>query len=73
MLKNVVFITGIYWLCVGLFVFCLPPLQAQDSDFVTWNKMKARHDVSSKVELYGDVEMRTRDALDEIEPCGAFT
>ena len=53
-----------------LFVICLFPLQAQDSDFVTWNKMKARYDVSPKVELYGDVEMRTRDALEEIDRWG---
>ena len=45
-------------LLIVLFVVCLFPLQAQDSDFVTWNKVKARYDVSSKVELYGDVEMR---------------
>ena len=53
-----------------LFVICLFPLQAQDSDFVTWNKMKARYDVAPKVELYGDVEMRTRDALEEIDRWG---
>ena len=70
MLKKYSVLRGFVILCVGLFVFCLPPLQAQDSDFVTWNKMKARHDVSSKVELYGDVEMRTRDALDEIDRWG---
>lgn len=56
-------------LLIVLFVVCLFPLQAQDSDFVTWNKMKARY-VSPKVELYGDVEMRTRDALDEIDRWG---
>ncbi|MCQ4947891.1 DUF2490 domain-containing protein, partial [Bacteroides cellulosilyticus] len=49
---------------------CLPPLQAQDSEFVTWNKVKARYDVSSILELYGDGEMRTRDALDEIDRWG---
>ena len=70
MLKKYSVLQGFVILCVGLLVFCLPPLQAQDSDFVTWNKMKARHDVSSKVELYGDVEMRTRDALDEIDRWG---
>ena len=57
-------------LLIVLFVVCLFPLKAQDSDFVTWNKMKARYDVSSKVELYGDVEMRTRDALDEVDRWG---
>lgn len=57
-------------LCMLLLMVCLFPLQAQDSDFVTWNKMKVRHDVSSKVELSGDVEMRTRDALDEIDRWG---
>ena len=70
MLKKYSVLRGFVILCVGMFVFCLPPLQAQDSDFVTWNKVKARHDVSSKVELYGDVEMRTRDALDEIDRWG---
>ena len=70
MLKKYSVLRGFVVLCVGLLAFCLPPLQAQDSDFVTWNKMKARHDVSSKVELYGDVEMRTRDALDEIDRWG---
>ena len=70
MLKKYSVLRGFVVLCVGLFVFCLPSLQAQDSDFVTWNKMKARHDVSSRVELYGDVEMRTRDALDEIDRWG---
>mgnify|MGYP000792581352 FL=1 len=57
MLKKYSVLRGFVVLCVGLLAFCLPPLQAQDSDFVTWNKMKARHDVSSKVELYGDVEL----------------
>ena len=52
MLKKYSVLRGFVILCVGLLVFCLSPLQAQDSDFVTWNKMKARHDVSSKVELY---------------------
>lgn len=70
MLKKYSVLRGFVILCVGLLVFCLPPLQAQDSDFVTWNKVKARYDVSSKVELYGDVEMRTRDALDEIDRWG---
>lgn len=70
MLKKYSVLRGFVILCVGLLVFCLSPLRAQDSDFVTWNKMKARHDVSSKVELYGDVEMRTRDALDEIDRWG---
>ena len=70
MLKKYSVLRGFVILCVGLLVFCLPPLQAQDSDFVTWNKMKARHDISSRVELYGDVEMRTRDALDEIDRWG---
>ena len=42
MLKKYSVLRGFVILCVGLFVFCLPPLQAQDSDFVTWNKMKAR-------------------------------
>ena len=55
MLKKYSVLRGFVILCVGLLVFCLSPLRAQDSDFVTWNKMKARHDVSSKVELYGDV------------------
>lgn len=40
MLKKYSVLRGFVILCVGLFVFCLPPLQAQDSDFVTWNKMK---------------------------------
>lgn len=55
---------------VALLMCCLQPLRAQDSDFITWNKMKVRHDLSSKVELAGDVEMRTRDALDEIDRWG---
>lgn len=58
------------FLLMGLFVTGLLPLQAQDSDFVTWNKMKARHAVSSRVELTGDIEMRTRDALEEIDRWG---
>ena len=70
MLKKYSVLRGFVVLCVGLLVFSLPSLQAQDSDFVTWNKMKARHDISSRVELYGDVEMRTRDALDEIDRWG---
>ena len=41
MLKKYSVLQGFVILCVGLLVFCLPPLQAQDSDFVTWNKMKA--------------------------------
>lgn len=60
---------GISVFIVLLVVYALP-LQAQDSDFVTWNKMKARHDVSSRIELSGDIEMRTRDALDEIDRWG---
>ena len=40
MLKKYSVLRGFVILCVGLLVFCLPPLQAQDSDFVTWNKVK---------------------------------
>lgn len=46
------------------------PVQAQDSDFTTWNKIKVRHNVSSRIELSGDVEMRTCDALKEIDRWG---
>lgn len=55
---------------IVLLTVCALPLQAQDSDFVTWNKMKAKYDVSSRVELSGDIEMRTREALDEIDRWG---
>lgn len=55
---------------IAVFAANLSLLRAQDSDFVTWNKMKVKHDVSSRVELSGDVEMRTRDALDEIDRWG---
>lgn len=55
---------------IAVFAANLSLLRAQDSDFVTWNKMKVRHNVSSRAELSGDVEMRTRDALDEIDRWG---
>ncbi|WP_044264469.1 DUF2490 domain-containing protein [Bacteroides timonensis] len=57
-------------LFVVLFFFCLSSLQAQDRDLVTWNKMKLSHDLSSRVAFSGDVEMRTRDAWDEIDRWG---
>ena len=39
MLKKYSVLRGFVILCVGLLVFYLSPLRAQDSDFVTWNKM----------------------------------
>ena len=49
MLKKYSVLRGFVILCVGLLVFCLSPLQAQDSDFVTWNKMKARDRKSTRL------------------------
>lgn len=69
LMKNSVFVRFAS-LCLVCLAACLPALRAQDSDFVTWNKMKARHKLTPKVELQGDIEMRTRDALEEIDRWG---
>lgn len=53
-----------------LLAICIFPLHAQNSDFTMWSKLKLKHNLTSVVDLSADVEMRTRDALDEIDRWG---